>query len=73
MGFWEPSTTTFKFLNFEITPTLEEFSNLHIFRSLRYVDGGQVELDYLFQRFGRLKDKKSAGRVGTHNRFGNKR
>ncbi|KAH0698678.1 hypothetical protein KY284_012893 [Solanum tuberosum] len=79
MGFWEPSTVTFKFLNFEITPTLEEFSSLtelpirgrlsmipsaictgdflslldlDIFRSLRYVDSGQVELDYLFQRFG---------------------
>ncbi|KAH0682698.1 hypothetical protein KY290_021282 [Solanum tuberosum] len=80
MGFWELSTVTFKFLDFEITPTLEEFSSLtelstrgrlpmipstictgdflslldlHIFRSLRYVDGGHVELDYLFQRFGR--------------------
>ncbi|KAH0655304.1 hypothetical protein KY285_030186 [Solanum tuberosum] len=80
MGFWEPRIVTFKFLNFEITPTLEEFSSLtelpirgrlpmipstfctgdflslldlHIFRSLRYVDGRQVELDYLFQRFGR--------------------
>ncbi|KAH0714676.1 hypothetical protein KY284_007581 [Solanum tuberosum] len=28
MGFWEPSTVTFKFLDFEITPTLEEFSSL---------------------------------------------
>ncbi|KAH0642296.1 hypothetical protein KY290_033898 [Solanum tuberosum] len=82
MEFWEPSTVTFKFLDFEITPTLEEFSSLtelpirgrlpvipsticmgdflslldlHIFRSLRYVDGGHVELDYLFQRFGRSK------------------
>ncbi|KAH0776335.1 hypothetical protein KY290_007746 [Solanum tuberosum] len=27
--------------------------DLYIFWSLRYVDGGQVELDYLFQRFGR--------------------
>ena len=26
--------------------------DLHIFWSLRYVDSGQVELDYLFQRFG---------------------
>ncbi|KAH0698608.1 hypothetical protein KY284_012823 [Solanum tuberosum] len=79
MGFWEPSTITFKFLDFEITPTLEEFSSLtelpvrgrllmipsaictgdflslldlHIFWSLRYVDNRQVELDYLFQRFG---------------------
>ncbi|KAH0735493.1 hypothetical protein KY285_011200 [Solanum tuberosum] len=79
MGFCEPSTVTFKFLDFEITPTLEEFSSLtelpirgrlpvipsaictgdflslldlHIFRSLRYVDGGHVELEYLFQRFG---------------------
>jgi len=25
--FWDPSTVTFKFLNFEITPTLEEFSS----------------------------------------------
>ncbi|KAG5598870.1 hypothetical protein H5410_030240 [Solanum commersonii] len=82
MGFWEPSIVTFKFLDFEITPTLEEFSSLvelpirgrlpvipstictgdflslldlHIFRSLRYVDGGHVELDYLFQRFGHSK------------------
>ncbi|KAH0650089.1 hypothetical protein KY290_012558 [Solanum tuberosum] len=80
MGFWEPSTVTFKFLDFEVTPTLEEISSLiklqirerlsvipstictcdflslldlHILRSLRYVDGGHVELDYLFQRFGR--------------------
>ncbi|KAH0679232.1 hypothetical protein KY284_020317 [Solanum tuberosum] len=80
MGFWEPSTVTFKFLDFEITPTLEEFNSLtelpikgrlsvipstictgdflslldlHIFRSLRYVDGRHVELDYIFQRFGR--------------------
>ncbi|KAH0688977.1 hypothetical protein KY289_016335 [Solanum tuberosum] len=80
MGFWEPSTITFKFLDFDMTPTLEEFSSLtelpirrrlpvipsaictgdflslldmHIFRSLRYVDGGHVELEYLFQRFGR--------------------
>ncbi|KAK6780212.1 hypothetical protein RDI58_022396 [Solanum bulbocastanum] len=28
MGFWESSTVTFKFLDFEITPTLEEFSSL---------------------------------------------
>ncbi|KAK6794111.1 hypothetical protein RDI58_007564 [Solanum bulbocastanum] len=28
MGFWEPSTVTFKFLDFKITPTLEEFSSL---------------------------------------------
>ncbi|XP_049399849.1 uncharacterized protein LOC125863921 [Solanum stenotomum] len=82
MGFWEPSTVTFKFLDFEITPILEEISSLielpirgrlpvipstictgdflslldlHIFRSLRYVDGGHVELDYLFQRFGHLE------------------
>ncbi|KAH0743015.1 hypothetical protein KY290_031008 [Solanum tuberosum] len=27
--------------------------DLHIFRSLRYVDNRQVELDYFFQRFGR--------------------
>ncbi|KAH0748346.1 hypothetical protein KY290_027578 [Solanum tuberosum] len=27
MGFWEPITVTFKFLDFEITPTLEEFSS----------------------------------------------
>ncbi|KAH0711913.1 hypothetical protein KY289_007872 [Solanum tuberosum] len=80
MGFWELSTVTFKFLDFAITPTLEEFSSLtelpirgrlpmipsaictgdflslidlHIFRSLRYVDDRQVKLEYLFQRFGR--------------------
>ncbi|KAH0688044.1 hypothetical protein KY285_016605 [Solanum tuberosum] len=28
MGFWEPSTETFKLLDFEITPTLEEISSL---------------------------------------------
>ncbi|KAH0730317.1 hypothetical protein KY289_001505 [Solanum tuberosum] len=28
IGFWEPSTVTFKFLDLEITPTLEEFSSL---------------------------------------------
>ncbi|KAG5620259.1 hypothetical protein H5410_005477 [Solanum commersonii] len=93
MGFWEPSTITFKFLDFEITPTLEEFSSitelpvkgrlpmipsaictgdflslldLHIFWSLRYVDSRQVELDYLFQRFGHSE-------VGIHDRFGNRR
>ncbi|KAG5599950.1 hypothetical protein H5410_031320 [Solanum commersonii] len=82
MGFWEPSTVTFKFLDFEITHTLEKFSSLtellirgrlpmipsvictgdflnlldlYIFRSFRYVDGEKVELDYLFQRFGRLE------------------
>ncbi|KAH0655553.1 hypothetical protein KY285_030435 [Solanum tuberosum] len=30
MGFWEPSTVTFKFLDFDITPTLEEFSSLTV-------------------------------------------
>ncbi|KAK6796176.1 hypothetical protein RDI58_003877 [Solanum bulbocastanum] len=28
---------------------------LHIFPSLRYVNGRKVKLDYLFQRFGRLE------------------
>ncbi|KAH0720245.1 hypothetical protein KY284_005275 [Solanum tuberosum] len=82
MGFWEPSTVTFKCLDFEISLILEEFSSLielpirgrlpvipstictsdfvslldlHIFRSLRYVDGGHAELDYLFQRLGHLE------------------
>ncbi|KAG5600626.1 hypothetical protein H5410_031996 [Solanum commersonii] len=58
MGFWEPSIVTFKFLDFEVTPTLEEIGDflslldLHIFRSLRFVDGRHIELDFLFQRFG---------------------
>ncbi|KAG5629868.1 hypothetical protein H5410_001585 [Solanum commersonii] len=82
MGFWKPSTIIFKFLDFEITPTLEEFNSLtelpirgrlpmipsaictgdflnlldlHIIRSLRYVDSGYVKLDYPFQRFGHLE------------------
>lgn len=82
MGIWDPSTITFKFLDFEITPTLEEFSSLielsirerlpiipsticpgdflsllklHIFSSLRFVDGEKVKLDYLFQIFGCLE------------------
>jgi len=82
MEFWEPSIVTFKFLDFDITLTLEDFGSLtelpirgrlpmipsaictgdflslldlHIFRSLRYVDGRKVKLDYLFQRFGGLK------------------
>ncbi|KAG5599537.1 hypothetical protein H5410_030907 [Solanum commersonii] len=28
MGFWEPIIVTFKFLDFEITPTLKEFCSL---------------------------------------------
>ncbi|KAG5579954.1 hypothetical protein H5410_050581 [Solanum commersonii] len=73
---------TFKFPDFKITPTLEEFNSftklpirgrlplipsaicprdflslleLHIFPSLRYVEGEKVKLDYLFQRFGHLE------------------
>ncbi|KAG5606675.1 hypothetical protein H5410_028167 [Solanum commersonii] len=83
-GFWKSSIVTFKFQDFEITPTLEEFSSLtelpiigrlpvippticigdflslldmHIFRSLRFVDGGHVELDYLFRRSYGVPDK----------------
>jgi len=82
MRFWDLRTVTFKFLDFDITLTLEDFGSLtelpirgrlpmipsavctgdflslldlHIFRSLRYVDGRKVKLDYLFQRFGGLK------------------
>ncbi|KAG5610120.1 hypothetical protein H5410_021401 [Solanum commersonii] len=52
MGFWDPNTVTFKFSNFEITPTLEEFSSftaLPIKGRLPMIQSSHIS------RFGRLE------------------
>ncbi|KAG5595213.1 hypothetical protein H5410_036445 [Solanum commersonii] len=81
MGFWEPSTVTFKFPKFEISPTLEEFNSLTqlpIRGRLPMIPSTICNGDFLsllnlhiFRLAG--TDKKSASRVGIHYQFGNRR
>ncbi|KAG5630415.1 hypothetical protein H5410_002132 [Solanum commersonii] len=57
MGFCEPSIREAAGdpLNYLYSDFLS-LLDLHIFRSLRHVDGGHVELDYLFQWFRHSED-----------------